>query len=224
MKYMKIFTIVLVVLFILWILSGWLSTRNIEEPKYDVVSTHDQYEVREYQSMIIAKTVVTGTREEAANEGFRRIADYIFGNNIVNESIAMTAPVTAQESETISMTAPVTIQNSESIAMTAPVTSEESSNGQYTIAFVMPSKYTMETLPQPVKEYVKIEEIPTKKYAVIEFSGYMSDKKEQSKKQKLVDALETDGVIFNSQHILSQYDPPWTPWFMRRNEIWVEVE
>ena len=207
---MKILTIVLVVLFILWILSGWISTRGVEEPKYEVISTHDEYEVREYEPVIIAKTIVTGTREEATNEGFRRIADYIFGNNIVSESISMTAPVTAQ--------------NSEPIAMTTPVTSLESKSGEHTIAFIMPSEYTMGTLPKPVKDNVLIEEVSEKKYAVIKFSGFMSDKKEQSNKQELISALESDGVDFKLQHTLSQYDPPWTPWFMRRNEIWVEVE
>lgn len=209
MKSMKIVVIILIVILLLWVLVGWLSVRNIEEPNYEVISTEYAYEVRTYDPVLIAKTTVEGTKDEATNEGFKRIADYIFGNNIASESIAMTTPVTAQ--------------NSEPIAMTAPVTSLESGDGEYTIAFIMPSQYTMDTLPKPVKNNVILEEVPAKTYAVIKFSGYMTSAKEQRKKQALVDALEADGKAFNYSHILSQYDPPWTPWFMRRNEIWLEL-
>jgi hypothetical protein len=206
---MKIVLIIAAVLLGLWILWGWLSVRIIEEPKYDVVSANDIYEVRKYEPIIIAKTTVEGTREAATNEGFKRIADYIFGNNTVNESIAMTTPVTSQ--------------NSEKIAMTTPVTSLEDESGTHTITFVMPSKYTIATLPKPVTNFVTIEQVPEKTYAVFKFSGWISDEKVQAKKDFLVSALKTDNVKFNYSHMLSQYNPPWTPWFMRRNEIWIEL-
>lgn len=209
MKIIKIVLMVVVVLVGLWILWGWLSVRNIEEPKYEVISTNDIYEVRRYEPIIIAKTTVEGTREEATNEGFRRIADYIFGNNTVSEPIAMTTPVTSQKSEII--------------AMTTPVTSLEDESGNHTITFGMPSKYTMETLPKPVTDFVTIEEVPEKTYAVLRFSGWVSDEKIQKKKDELISALKADKVEFDDSHTLSQYNPPWTPWFMRRNEIWVEL-
>lgn len=211
---MKIILILVLVLLTLWILWGWLSVRNIEEPKYTVIESNDVYEIREYEPVIIAKTTIEGSRDQATNEGFRRIADYIFGNNTVNESIAMTAPVTTQGA---------TSQSSEKIAMTAPVTSSQDESGSFTTAFVMPSKYTMETLPKPVTDYVQIEEVPEKTYAVLRFSGYVWDEKVQNKRDMLIDALKANNVNYNDKYSLSQYNPPWTPWFMRRNEIWVEI-
>lgn len=207
---MKIALIILLSLFTLWILWGWLSVRNIEEPKYSIIENTELYEIRKYEPQIIAKTTAEGTRDEATNEGFRRIADYIFGNNTINEPIAMTTPVTSQ--------------GSEKIAMTTPVTSSQAAEGSFTIAFVMPSKYTMETLPMPVSNYVKIEEVPGKTYAVSRFSGYVSDTKIQGEVAKLIGALKADELNFNESYTLSQYNPPWTPWFMRRNEIWMEIE
>lgn len=205
-----ILAIVLVVLMGLWVLWGWLSVRNIEQPAYKVLSTNDIYEVREYEPQIIAKTTVTGTMDSATNDGFRLIADYIFGNNTTQEAVAMTAPVT--------------VQNSEPIAMTVPVTSTESSDGAYTIAFVMPSKYTLETLPKPVNSQVVIEEVPSKTYAVLTFSGYATEKNVAEKEKTLFDALKEEDVQNKGTATLSQYNPPWTPWFMRRNEIWVELD
>ena len=209
MKILKIISAVLALLFLAWILWGWLSVRNVEEPAYEVLSANDLYEVRKYAPVIIAKTTVEGEREAATNEGFRRIADYIFGNNTTSDSIAMTTPVTSQ--------------GSEKIAMTTPVTSLENESGTQTIAFVMPSKYTLETLPKPVTDFVVIEEVPEKVYAVLRFSGWVSDEKVQKKKSELIEALEADDMTFNDAYTLSQYNPPWTPWFMRRNEIWIEV-
>lgn len=209
-KAMKVTLILILVLFVLWMLWGWLSVRNVEEPKYTVIESTEVYELRKYDPVIIAKTTVEGTRDEATNEGFRQIADYIFGNNTVKESIAMTTPVTSQ--------------GSEKIAMTAPVTSAQDESGSFTTAFVMPSQYTMETLPKPVTDYVKIEEVPEKTYAVFSFSGYVWDAKVQNNLDELMKALETTDLNFEDSYTLSQYNPPWTPWFMRRNEIWVEVD
>lgn len=212
MKTFKIIIAVLVVLFLVWMLWGWLTVRNIETPKYTVTEETSAYEIREYEPMIIAKATVTGNRSQATNRAFGLIADYIFGNNTIQEPIAMTAPVTTEEEP-----------ESEPIAMTAPVTSEEDANGEFTTAFVMPSKYTMENIPLPVNDRVILEEVPAKTMAVHTFSGYVWDRKIESKKNKLFEALERDGINFDPNSTLSQYNPPWTPWFMRRNEIWVEV-
>lgn len=208
-KLFMILAIVLVVLFGLWMLWGWFSVRNIEQPTYKVISTNELYEVREYEPQLIAKVTVSGTMDSATNDGFRLIADYIFGNNTTQEAVAMTAPVT--------------VQNSEPIAMTVPVTSTEGSDGTYTIAFVMPSKYTLETLPKPVNPQVVIEEVPSKTYAVLTFSGYTGEKKVDEKEKILFEALQADDIQNSGTATLSQYNPPWTPWFMRRNEIWVEL-
>lgn len=203
--------ILLVVLFGLWMLWGWLSVRNVEEPNYSVVSTNDTYELREYDPVLIAKTTVEGTMEEATNEGFRRIADYIFGNNTKSEGIAMTAPVTVED-------------QGEPIAMTVPVTSTASEAGSYTIAFVMPSKYSLENIPKPNNSNVVLEEVPSRTIAVLTFSGYVTEAKTNENKARLLEALTLNGLTNDGTYTLSQYNPPWTPWFMRRNEIWIEVE
>lgn len=205
-----ILLIVLVVLFGLWMLWGWLSVRNIEEPSYTVISTNETYELRQYDAYLIAKTTVEGGMNEATNEGFRRIADYIFGNNTKSEGIAMTAPVTVQD-------------QGEPIAMTVPVTSTVSEAGSYTIAFVMPSKYTLENIPKPNNANVILEEVPSRTIAVLTFSGYVTEKKTDENKNRLFEALTTEGLTNDGTYTLSQYNPPWTPWFMRRNEIWVEI-
>jgi hypothetical protein len=205
---MKI-AIIIIILFSLWILWGWFSIRSIEQPKFNVIKSEENYEVREYEEQIIAKTSVKGERKEATNEGFRLIANYIFGNNTVNESIAMTSPVISQDSE--------------AIAMTSPVTSTEETEGTYTISFIMPSKYTIENIPKPINKDVVLEELAKKTYAVLSFSGYTPEKKVNEKIKDLEEALENDELSISKQAILSQYNPPWTPWFMRRNEIWIEL-
>ena len=199
----------LILLFGAWILWGWLSVKNIEQPKYTVTEVYETFEVRHYDSMILASTTVEGTRDESINEAFRLIADYIFGNNTVKESIAMTSPVT-------------TVENSEPIAMTTPVNTVES-EGSTTMSFVMPSQYSMETLPQPVNEQVIIEEVPEADYAVLRFSGLTPENRVLAHYQILLQALEEQGLNHAESYTLSQYNPPWTPWFMRRNEIWVQL-
>lgn len=210
MKTFWIVLLVLVALFGIWVLWGWLSVRNIEEPKYSVLSETDTYEIREYSPQLIAQTTVDGAMDDALNEGFRRIAAYIFGENSVKESVAMTAPVTTQKNE--------------EIAMTTPVQSTETESGRYTISFVMPSKYTLDTLPRPLNDQVLIQALPAKTYAVLTFSGYATENRVAKEMETLQNAVQTDELSLLAEPILSQYNPPWTPWFMRRNEIWIEIE
>ncbi len=140
-----------------------------EEPRYEVIKKEENFEVRRYQPMIIAEVSVTGTLSEASNKGFRQIADFIFGNN--------EDPVKKQ-SEKIAMTAPVTMEadTSSKIAMTAPVTME-GSGGAWKMAFVMPSKFTMETLPKPKNSNVIIKQMPAQQLAVVTFSGWVDEEK-----------------------------------------------
>lgn len=210
MKTLWIVLGILALLFALWVLWGWLSVRNIEEPKYTVLSETELYEIREYSPQLIAQTTVDGVMDDALNEGFRRIAAYIFGENAVKEPIAMTTPVTSQESEPI--------------AMTVPVQTTEENEKRYTIAFVMPSKYTLDTLPTPLNAQVLIKELPAKTYAILTFSGYATEKRVAEKTEALKKAVQDAELNVLAEPILSQYNPPWTPWFMRRNEIWIEVK
>ena len=129
---------------------------NVEQPKYQVVESSGNIEIRDYAPMIVAEAEVAGDRRDAIGKGFRIIADYIFGNNTWAQKVPMTAPVTQQGSKKIAMTAPVTQQGDGNI---------------WRVRFVLPSSYTLETLPKPNKPAVKLKEIGGRRYAVIRFSG-----------------------------------------------------
>jgi hypothetical protein len=129
---------------------------NVEQPKYQVVESSGNFEIRDYAPMIVAEVDMPGERRDAIGKGFRTIADYIFGNNTAAQKVPMTAPVTQQ--------------NSDEIAMTASVTQQDDGN-TWKVSFIMPSGYTMGTLPKPHNPAVKLKEIAAKRYAVVRFSG-----------------------------------------------------
>lgn len=185
-----------------------------EEPKYTVESKTDVYEVRRYAPMLVAETTVQAEFDDAGNQAFRILAGFIFGKNRSQEKIAMTAPVKSQSTSRA--------DRSEKIAMTAPVTSESTANG-YTYQFMMPSKYTRETLPVPEDDRVEIKEIPARTFAVLRYSGTWSEARYNEHRDKLLAALQKDGVRVTGEPIWSRYDAPFKPWFLRRNEIWVPV-
>jgi DNA gyrase inhibitor GyrI len=205
---------VLVALMGAWMAAGYLPVRNIETPKYEVLSAHKGYEIRQYQSHILAEVKVTGTYKESVNQGFRKIADYIFGNNTASGSIAMTAPV-LHEKQTAS----------EKIPMTSPVLHGKTvETGSYTVAFVMPSSYTLETLPKPNNPDVTVRVVPPKKYAALRFRGYAPEGKVARKMEAMLALLKQDNITPVGSPSVAQYNPPWTPPFMRHNEVLVEVQ
>ena len=182
-----------------------------EEPEYTVIEKSEAFELRSYSPMIVAETRVSGSMDDASSAGFRLIADYIFGNNTSrdggNEKISMTAPVTMEpESEKISMTAPVSI---------------EQEDGKWRVHFVMPSEYTMETLPRPNNPAVTLREVPASNYAVIRFSGFTGEDKVAAKTAELMAWLDSKGITPTSKPELARYNPPWTLPFLRRNEVMV---
>lgn len=198
----------------------------IEEPKYGVVLSEGQYELRQYAPMLIAETVVEGDMDEASNKGFRRIADFIFGNNHVanattSEKIAMTAPVTVEpQSAKISMTAPVTVEP-QNTGVSADVSMQTAT--QWRVNFVMPSRYTLATIPKPNNRTVSLKEIPSKSFVVLKYSGFNTVAKVQSKTQEAFEwALQKNLKVIGTPQ-LSRYDPPWTLPMFRRNEIMIEV-
>ena len=193
----------------LWSFWGYFSSR-VENTQYSVLESKTGYEVRLYPEHIVAQTTVKGTYKEALNEGFRIVAGYIFGGNTKRESIAMTAPVIEKKSA------------SESIAMTAPVMANIEGEA-HTITFGMPKSYTLETLPTPDDPRVKIETVNEKKMAAIRFSWIRTDSRVQSKKQELLDALKKDNVLVIGEPQYAGYNAPWTPPWMMRSEVLVEV-
>lgn len=204
-----------------WIISGMLVgglvimaasvgpiMSNVEQPKYTVAESYGDIEIRDYAPMIVAETEVTGTRELAISEGFRTIADYIFGNNITSRQIKMTAPVTQEPSEPIAMTAPVT---------------QQGDGDTWRVRFVMPSKHTMESLPVPKNPAVKIKQMPSKRFAAIRFSGLPNNgklRKQTARLEKLISKKELNAISVPSYAF---YNPPWTLPFLRRNEVLIEI-
>jgi hypothetical protein len=181
---------------------------NVEQPKYQVVETHGNIEVRDYPPLIVAEAEVSGERDRAISDGFRIIADYIFGNNVAAQKVSMTAPVTQQASEKIAMTAPVTQQG----------------DGQgWQVRFIMPARYTLATLPRPSNPAVKLREIGAKRYAVIRFSGTARQANLQRHTQQLQAFLSARQLVALSAPAYAFYNPPWTLPFQRRNEVMLEI-
>jgi hypothetical protein len=194
----------------------------IEEPKFEVLVTDGAYEIRKYAPYIVAETWVEGDMDEASSKGFRLIADYIFGNNQAvssasNEKIAMTAPVTLEpQSAKIAMTAPVTLE-----PQTGAPSMETAK--QWLVKFIMPSQYTLATIPKPKNTAVTLRETPSKQYAVLKYSGFNFQSRVQTKIEEALAWAAQRKLQVIGQPQLSRYDPPWTLPMLRRNEIMIEI-
>lgn len=183
----------------------------IEEPEFIVVRTHNGFEVRDYAPYVVAEVTVPGPESDAGNQGFRILAAYIFGKNAGDQSIAMTAPVT-QAAEPVK------------IAMTAPVTQNASVDGAgFVIRFTMPATYTLETLPQPLDEQIRLVAQPAARYAVYRFTGFWTQANYDKNLLKFQSLLAEQGQAPMGDPVYARYDPPYVPWFWRRNEIWMPV-
>ncbi len=180
-----------------------------EEPAYKLVLKDAAFEIRDYPALVVAEVTVPGSQKEAANRGFRLLAGYIFGGNRTRQSIAMTAPV-AQ------------VPTSESIAMTAPVAQTEMA-GQWLVRFTMPRQYTLASLPQPTDARVHLHETAPIRFAVIRFSGVATPAVVGARTAGLSRWLTQRGLHPSATSTLAQYDPPWTLWFMRRNEVMIAI-
>ncbi len=183
----------------------------IEEPAYDVLLETKHYEVRRYASYIVAEVDVDDDFKRAGNSAFRVLAGYIFGDNEPQQKMQMTAPVESRESVRMNMTAPVTSQSKDG-------------DGVFTYSFVMERKYTMETLPKPTNPDVRLVERPERIMAVHRYSGTWSEKRYEEHEKILLDALATDRVETKAAPVFARYNAPFTPWFLRRNEIMIEIE
>jgi len=186
------------------------SAMAVEEAAFKIVLTDGKFEVRDYPALVVAEVTVSGAQKEASNRGFRLLAGYIFGGNKGRKSIAMTSPVAQQPAN-------------EKIAMTAPVTQTQDA-GNWTVRFTMPSSYTLETLPEPNDPKVRLRRLPPQRFAVLRFAGLARQGDVTEKSQELVAAIKTRKLRAVGNVTLAQYNPPWTPWFMRRNEVMIPVE
>jgi hypothetical protein len=200
-----------------WVIAGaivvaaasWGSiVSNVEQPKYKIVESAQDIEIRDYAAMIIAEAEVSGERDKAIRDGFRIIADYIFGNNLSSKKVAMTAPVTQQASEKIAMTAPVT---------------QGGEGNVWQVRFVMPAGYTVDTLPNPRNPAVKLQEIGAKRFAVIRFSGLAGEGSLKRHIDELNEFVGARKLTALSAPTFAFYNPPWTLPFLRRNEVMIEI-
>jgi hypothetical protein len=190
------------------------ATMAIEEPKFTLLEKEQSFELRQYEPKLIAEVFVEGDMSEASSKGFKLIADFIFGNNTTQFG----------KSEKISMTAPVAVKPStEKISMTAPVGLQKSNN-RWRVYFVMPSQYTLQTLPKPNNSQVSIKLVPAQKFAVVRFSGLVDEEKMTIKQSELNQWTKRKNLKALSSPELARYNPPWTLPFLRRNELLVEVE
>jgi hypothetical protein len=179
----------------------------IEEPKFRLVHQYADFEVRDYAPYLIAATTVAGTFEDAGNQGFKRLFDYISGNNSTRSSIAMSAPV---------------IQAGQKVTMTAPVL-QSAGAGSFVIGFVMPSSSTLRSLPVPNDRRVVLREEPSARYAVIRYSGFWSEDNYRTHLNALKAAMAREHLGAAGEPVWARYDPPFMPWFFRRNEILIPV-
>lgn len=183
-----------------------------ERPAFQSLEKSGDFELRLYAPMIVAETTVEGSLDRATNAGFQMIAGYIFGDNRTQ---------TGSPGQKIAMTAPVTVEAApQKIAMTAPVLVQGDAD-QWRVSFVMPSRYSMATLPLPNNPRVALREIPERKAAVISFSGFASEGKVKAKTEALLVWMASRGQEPVSSPQLARYDPPWTLPFLRHNEILV---
>jgi hypothetical protein len=208
----------------------------IEEPAFERTTVDGANEVRRYAPMIVAETWVEGDLSDGSNDGFRVIARYIFGANRSragegSERIAMTAPVTMEaRSERIAMTAPVTMD----LPATRPAESSQATpvesgaqaaprEGRWRMHFVMPSKYTMATLPEPTDPRVVLREVPAQKIAARTFSGFVTNARVASETEALQAWISARGLQAAGPAQLARYNPPWSIPFLRRNEILIPL-
>ena len=182
---------------------------QIEEPSYKIVSKEGDFELRDYTPSIVAEITIEGERDSAVNAGFRILAGYIFGGNTSRSKIAMTAPVTQSKGETIEMTAPVT---------------QTAKGSSWIIRFMMPHSYTMRTLPKPDDDRILLKTIHARRIAVLKFSGLWTEGNLGAHRDELASLIARKSFKPKGQFTYAFYDPPWKPFFWRRNEVMQEIE
>lgn len=193
-----------------------INTMAVDEPKYEVIKEYEEFELRKYSSFIIAETEVESDMEEAGNKAFDVLFKFISGNNVKKEEIEMTAPVLQADSK----------PEGEEISMTAPVRQVSKSEGEskFLISFVMPLEYTMETVPSPLDERITIKEIPERVMAVRKYSGTWSEENYRDNERVLLSEVRNNKYQMTGDPEYARYNPPFWPWFLRRNEVMVEVK
>ena len=186
------------------------ASHAVEEPAYEVLRTFGTVELRQYAPYVVAEVVVQGPDGDAGSQAFPILAGYIFGKNKGEKKFAMTAPVTQTA-------APV------KMAMTAPVTQADAPGGGKLVQFVLPQGVTLDTAPEPLDPRVQLRQVPAQQWAAIRYSGTWSQANYNEHLALLRASLEKEGVVTQGEPVLARYNAPFTPWFLRRNEIWLAL-
>ncbi len=203
-------TVYTLILSVLFFVLGVVNAIAIEEAAYKVLKSAKKMELRDYAPHIVAETFVEGTLEDAGSKAFNKLFKYISGDNRLRSKVEMTAPV-SQESV------------GEKISMTAPV-GQQLVKGKWAVSFMMPASYTLATLPEPLDPAVTLRMVPARQMAVVRYSGLWSEKNYLENKLELELWIKETGLTVVGDPIWARYNPPFTPWFMRRNEIMIPVK
>jgi hypothetical protein len=180
----------------------------IEEAPYEVVKTEGPFEIRSYAPHLVAETFVEADLESAGSNAFKKLFRYISGANRTQAKIEMTAPVSQVKGEKIDMTAPV---------------GQQKAGDQWVVSFMMPASYNMATLPIPDDSQVTLREVPARRIAAVRYSGFWSEKNYTKNMLKLVAWMQGQGLESVGEPIWARYNAPFVPWFMRRNEVLIQV-
>ena len=181
----------------------------IEEAKYKVLEKDKKFEIRDYSPHILAEIIVEGDLEEAGNKAFNRLFRYISGDNRSRKKVAMTAPVSQQPM-------------GEKIKMTAPV-GQRRVQEKWAVSFMMPASYTLKILPEPEDPNITLRQVPARRMAAVRYSGFWSEKLYLRYKLELDSWIHDRNLTIVGDPIWARYNPPFTPWFLRRNEILIPV-
>jgi DNA gyrase inhibitor GyrI len=176
--------------------AAYAQYRQTEQPDFVVVRSDGDFELRDYPALVVAEVSNAGTRESASGASFRRLAAYIF----------------AQDRP----------EGGEKIAMTAPVLQDEPRPGQWRMRFVMPSKYTLDTLP-PAADDITLTETPARRMAALRFSGNASGRDLALMEARLRDWIATQRLMPAGEAEFAFYDAPMIPGPLRRNEVLIPV-
>ena len=182
----------------------------IEEPAHTVIEREGPFEVRDYRNYVVAETFVAGSFDAVGNEGFQRLFRYISGENSAAEKITMTAPVEQEAA-------------SAKIAMTAPV-EQQRAGARWRIAFVLPSSYTLANAPRPTDDRVVLTEVRPRRMAVVRYRGTWSEARYGKELATLRKFIGARGLTAVGEPVFARYNPPFMPWFLRRNEIQIPVQ
>lgn len=203
---MKRFTITYVIVLLTLTIGSVMAA---EEAKYSVAVKQDDLEVRDYEPSIVAEVIVNDDFEDASGAAFRKLFNYISGDNTKRSKIAMTSPV-SQKAEP------------EKIAMTSPVGQRKAEQG-WAVSFMMPASFTMETIPVPDDPSVVLREVPAYRAAAIRYSGRWTEKSYKKHLALLQEWIASENFEVVGEPVWARYNAPFTPWFARRNEILIPI-